>query len=217
MSLSDDAESAEHFTRRFESFTDVVFGFSLSFLAGRLVIPGRAHDVFAHPIGIAGFFVTFAFLAALWMLNHRMFRYYFAPGRIDIVLVFVELCGVALIPYALQIFLSFPGQSEGVLFYTTVYATILASSAVVGFRGFRRNWPKWNVETRIKRWRTPLIQAGVAAILFTAALLVAAGVPHAEYVYWLTLPIVAFVRRRRMLPSFALPTVDPAIRNAAGS
>lgn len=203
MSLPSDAESAEHFTRRFESFTDVVFGFSLSFLAGRLVIPGQAQDVFAHPAGIAGFLVSFAFLAGLWLLNHRMFRYYFAPERIDIVLVFVELCGVALVPYALQIFLRFMDEPQGLVFYCVVYAAILGSSAAVAFRGFRRNWAKWDVKFRTERWRTPLIQTTTATVLLLAALLIAARVRYATYVFWLVPVAAAYLRRRAPLPVFA--------------
>lgn len=203
MSLPDDAESAAHFTRRFESFTDVVFGFSLSFLAGRLVIPASAHDIFAQPAGIVGFLISFGFLAALWMLNHRMFRFYFAPATPDVVLVFVELCGVALIPYALQVFLKFPNDPAGFSFYVLVYAAILGSSAAIGFRGFRRNWQTWDLDSRVARWRTPLIQSVAAGLLALSAALIVAGVPHAEWLSFL-IPLVVFaIRRRRMLPAYA--------------
>jgi uncharacterized membrane protein len=203
VSLPDDAESAAHFTRRFESFTDVVFGFSLSFLAGRLLIPADAHDIFAQPAGIIGFLISFGFLAALWMLNHRMFRYYFAPTVPDIVLVFVELCGVALIPYALQVFLRFPNDAVGFSFYVFVYAAILASSAVVGFRGFRRNWQNWNLDSRIRRWHTPLIQSAAAALLALSASLSLAGVAHAQWVSLLIPLVIAGLRRLRILPAYA--------------
>jgi uncharacterized membrane protein len=203
VSLPDDAESAAHFTRRFESFTDVVFGFSLSFLAGRLVIPGNAHDIFSRPAGIIGFLISFGFLAALWMLNHRMFRFYFAPNALDIVLVFIELCGVALIPYALQVFLAFPNDPQGFSFYVLVYAGILGSSAIVGFRGFRRNWQTWTLDARIKRWHTPLIQSVAAGLLGLSALLIDAGIPHAQWVTFLIPLVVMGVRRRSLLPAYA--------------
>ncbi len=62
----------ERFTRRLESFGDLVFGFSLSLLATRLDVPATAADVFTVPLAI-GFVLTFVIMCVLWLEHYRIF------------------------------------------------------------------------------------------------------------------------------------------------
>jgi uncharacterized membrane protein len=55
-----DAESAAHFTRRLEAFSDIVFGLSLSQLAFQLGVPNRVEVLVEQPLRYIIFFVSFA-------------------------------------------------------------------------------------------------------------------------------------------------------------
>jgi uncharacterized membrane protein len=199
------AERDAHFTRRLEAFSDIVFGFSLSFLAGRLVVPKNASDVFGDPSGLIGFFVTFAALVGFWFLNHRMFRDFFIAGTIDNLMVFVELSGVALLPYALAIILRFKfREPEPLVLYNLVFVAVVGSNAVVAWRGFARRWRDWREAERRTKWRAVVVSS-VLGILFALAIPFGIAFPHIGWApYWIIMPLTAAFRRfYRGLPAFA--------------
>jgi uncharacterized membrane protein len=213
-----DHERAAHFTRRLESFSDLVFGFSLSLLAGRLIVPVHASQIFGEPAGLIGFFTSFAAIVGFWFINHRMFRDYFAPERLDIALTFVELSGVALLPYALETVVRFKfAEPEPIILYDLVFIAVIGSNAVIARRGFRRRFQTWADAARRKHWRTVVIQTSIA-LIFVAAIVVAIVDPHAGWLpYWFIGPAIAIVRRTyKGLPAFARFTPG-ALEHAAES
>jgi len=210
-----DPESAAHFTRRFESFADVVFGFSLSFLTARLVVPEHAGDIFGKPFGLLVFLGTFAILAAVWVMNHRMFRFYFTPEPLEVVLVFAQLAGVALISYALNLLVLFPTAPETSALYGLDFAAIVGCSAIIAARGFRRNWPEWDLATRQARWQTVILQRAVTLLCLTASLGVLVNF-NFVLIFWL-IPIVVTVIRKgyRGMPAYARDHAPHGAESAA--
>jgi uncharacterized membrane protein len=189
-------DHAEHFARRLESFTDLVFGFSLSFLAGRLIVPAHAEDLFTQPAPLLGFAFTFASIAFIWFISHRTFRQFYSPTPIDTLLVFVELFAVALLPYALSVALHFYFLAPSVvIFYDLVYGTIMASNALISYRGFRRHAPRWDPTTRGHRWRGVVAQTTVAGVFAVDALVAPHSIPASVILYWLIWPFVFLTMR----------------------
>ena len=56
-----------HFVARFESFGDIVVGFSLSLLGLQLTVPHTAAELFGNPVRFVEFFATFAILSVFWL------------------------------------------------------------------------------------------------------------------------------------------------------
>jgi hypothetical protein len=132
-------------------------------------------------------------------------------------LVFVELCGVALMPYALQIFLRFGASAEAVVFYSVDYAIILGCSAAIGLRGFKRNWEQWDADARLRRWRTVLVQIVASTLMALGSILVMVHLPYGPWLFWLIPCISIYIRRRyRGLPAYARAP-GSAAPNGAGS
>jgi uncharacterized membrane protein len=182
-----------------------VFGFSLSLLAGRLVVPERGDAVFADPSGLIGFVVTFGALVGCWFLNHRMFRDFYDPSPLDNAMVFIELAGVALLPYALATVSKFKfTEPEPLVLYDVVFLAITGANGVVSRRGFGRHWRIWPDALRREMWRRVLIQRLLTAI-FVAAIPLAFAFPHLGWLpYWM-IPLLTGGLRRfyRGLPDFA--------------
>src|SRR5437763_7103865 len=94
----------EPFPPRLEAFSDLVFGFSLSLLPTRLDIPTDASHIF-EPTRWLTFIITFAVICSLWLAHYKIFRHHFLPQIPDVLINFVFLLGIAIIPFALQIYL----------------------------------------------------------------------------------------------------------------
>jgi len=89
---------------RLESFSDIVFGFSLVNLAFNLRVPATSHDLVSQIPNFAVFVVTFGLLCSLWWLHHQVFRDYFKPDGAGVFLNFALLASVALFSYPLQLY-----------------------------------------------------------------------------------------------------------------
>jgi uncharacterized membrane protein len=203
--MMDDAERARHFTRRLESFSDIVFGFSLSLLGGRLIVPQHANAVFADAAALSAFFVTFGALVGCWFLNYRMFRDFYEPMPLTTAMVFVELAGVALLPYALATVSKFRfSQPQPLVLYDLVFLAVTGSNAVVAIRGFRIRWATWNDKLRREMWRRVLIQR-MLTVLFAGAIPFAFAFPAIGWLPYWTIPLLTALMRRfyRGLPAFA--------------
>jgi uncharacterized membrane protein len=200
-----DAERARHFTRRLESFSDIVFGFSLSLLGGRLIVPQHADAVFADTTALSAFIVTFGALVGCWFLNYRMFRDFFEPMPLTTAMVFLELAGVALLPYALATVSKFHFQEpQPLVLYDLVFLAVTGSNAVVSARGFRIRWTTWNDALRREMWRRVLIQR-MLTVLFAGAIPFAFVFPTVGWIPYWTIPLLTALLRRfyRGLPAFA--------------
>lgn len=100
--------AADHKTvNRVESFSDIVFGLSLFNLAFNLRVPANGNELLAQIPSFAVFALTFALLCNLWWLHHRLFREFFNPDGLGIVLNFAFLASVALFTYPLQLYFRF--------------------------------------------------------------------------------------------------------------
>jgi uncharacterized membrane protein len=197
------AAESEHLARRIESFSDLVFGFSLSFLSARLVVPKSPDDLF-NSFSLAGFAGTFAVIVSLWFFNHRTLRDYFSPHPLDIALVFAGLAGVALMPYALEVALRFDFLApQPVMLYDFVFMTIVASRGIVCFRGFRRRWREWDEKTRRIKWRVVPRSVAVFALMALSAALAPVNV-HAAIACYIVIGIVPRLAAQFAgLPAFA--------------
>ena len=96
----------ERLTSRLEAFGDLVFGFSLSLIALRLDVPSRVEDIF-EPARWLTVILTFALICRFWLEHHRIFRHQFVVRTLDMVVNFMFLFGIAILPYAVQIFSAF--------------------------------------------------------------------------------------------------------------
>jgi uncharacterized membrane protein len=91
-----------HHVSRIESFSDAVFGFSLTLLVVSLSVP-RTFDELLHAMaGFPGFAVSFALLAQIWYYQYRFFRRYALADRVTIVLNITLLFMVVFYTYPLK-------------------------------------------------------------------------------------------------------------------
>lgn len=92
---------------RIESFSDIVFGFSLFNLAFNLKVPNTSAQLMAQGPDFLVFLATFAMLCSLWWVHHRLFRDFFRPDPAGLTLNFAFLAAVALFTYPLQLYVKF--------------------------------------------------------------------------------------------------------------
>ena len=163
-----------HFVARFESFGDVVVGFSMSLLGLQLTVPHTAAELFHSPLRLFEFFATFAIVSVFWLGFHGIMSTGFAPKRLDMVFAFTYLAFVALTPFAFltQVTLS---KSEadsyaGLAFYIAVFLGVTLCSLVLNVRGARRAWTFLDKTQQDRAWRRV-----VMGVLFTACLGVSLG------------------------------------------
>ena len=84
-------ERAERLTRRIESFSDLVIGFSLALLALTLTIPPHIIELATNPWWLVAYIWTFAVIAGIWYNHQRLFTHFFWPETLTIVLNFALL------------------------------------------------------------------------------------------------------------------------------
>ncbi len=128
---------------RLEGFGDIVFGFAISQCALLLTNAGGRVDL-SRPAALAVYIGTFALLASLWLIYHRMMSSAFKPAGIDLVLAFSYLALVSLMPYAMYALTHQVASLEAarVAFaeYSALYALLTALAAAITMRNLRRGW-----------------------------------------------------------------------------
>ena len=205
-----------HFVGRFESFADIVVGFSMSLLALQLTVPHNASDVFGHPMRYVFFFASFALVSVFWIGFHRIVATGFAPQRIDMVLALAYLAFVALTPYAMLANLTLSTSSAdayaGLGLYVAVFGGVSACSLLLSVRGARRGWPYLDETRRRALWRRLVMNAMVLACLAVAlSFAVQRNVAAAGASMFAIFPAMAIVRRFFTEPRPAwLGIADPA-------
>jgi uncharacterized membrane protein len=130
-------EDRQRFTRRLEAFSDIVFGFALAQCAVALEVPKNLGDVLAHADELIYFLVTFVLIVMFWVMHYRIFHYVFAARTLDVALNFLLLATIALLPYALRIYIRFPQSVLGSAAYALALGVGLALIAGLEFRGLR--------------------------------------------------------------------------------
>ena len=136
-------ERAEKLVRRIESFSDLVMGFSLAFLALTLTIPPHITDLVSNPWWLIAYGWSFAIIAALWYTHQRLFSHYFWPEPGTIVLNFILLSMIGLIVYFVQVFVHYHDEFDrfwAFLAYFTAFGIALVSLGILYWHGVRRRW-----------------------------------------------------------------------------
>jgi len=154
----------ERFTHRLEAFSDLVFGFSLSLLATRLDIPADVSQVF-EPTRWSTFIITFAIICLLWLAHYRIFRHHFVPQIADVVINFVFLFGIAILPYAVQIFLRFTRGRDAITLYFGDFALVFAALATLRWRALHQRRGDSDPELRLREWRGTVRQYTIVLVV----------------------------------------------------
>ena len=197
-------ESDAHFTRRLESFSDVVFGLSLSITALQLVLPKEhPREIFSNPMGLIGFAIAFGLISRFWGFQHNIFTYYFFPDRLNILLAFVKLALIALFPYLLQIWLKFASDPLANSLYAAASGLIFAANAITMFRGIRVRWNQFDDAFRRHAWSRFLQVVVVAALLLCAAVVATIDL-RVLFVPYILIPFFSAIAKRvaRRMPDF---------------
>ncbi|HEX8805420.1 MAG TPA: TMEM175 family protein, partial [Candidatus Aquilonibacter sp.] len=111
-------ERAERLTRRIESFSDLVIGFSLALLALTLSIPPHIVDLVRNPWWLIAYFWTFGVIARTWYTHQRLFTRLFWPDPLSVFLNFVLLAMVGLLVFFVQVFVHYRDEFERVWAFT---------------------------------------------------------------------------------------------------
>jgi uncharacterized membrane protein len=165
-------EHQAHTRARLESFSDIVFGFSLAQLA--LALPTPSHVSELKWTDIFLFVATFTAVSFLWWRHHIIFRDIFVPERWSIVLNFVMLAAVALSTYAIQAqFRGHMGLSSVVLYATVLGVTFLSLSGMIA-RGLPRR-EGMTEETRLAGKRLMFAFGGIGIVFLGSIALLPLG------------------------------------------
>ena len=152
----------ERLTSRLEAFGDLVFGFSLSFLALRLDVPSRVEEIF-EPTRWLTVILTFALICRFWLEHYRIFRHQFVVQRTDMVVNFMFLFGIAILPYAVQTFLRFQVHLMNFSLYLGDLVLVLTTLSFLCMRGLRQRRADPDEEGRLRDWRRSVAQLAGAA------------------------------------------------------
>ena len=160
----------QRFSARIEAFSDLVFGFSLSLLAGRLDLPASAREVLT-VAKFAPFVTTFAVICILWLEHYRVFRLGFVARSFDVVANFVFLFAVASLPYALQTFVRFNREVISIQLYLGDLGLMFVTLATLQIRALLFGEHEVEEEFRLRVWRrviTKYLFSMVAVLLILA-------------------------------------------------
>lgn len=136
-------ERDERLTRRIESFSDLVIGFSLALLALTLSIPPHIVELLTNPWWLIAYFWTFAVIAGIWYTHQRLFTRFFWPETFSIVLNFVLLSMLGLLVYFVQAFVHYHTAFDRVWAFIAYFAVLGIAFIAMGtlyFHGARRRW-----------------------------------------------------------------------------
>ncbi|MEO6991414.1 MAG: TMEM175 family protein [Candidatus Baltobacteraceae bacterium] len=197
-------ERRAHFTRRLEAFCDIVFGLSLSQLAFQLGVPTRVEQLVADPLRYLVFFGSFAIICVLWLGHHQMFRH-FAAGRLDVFLNFVYLAFVALIPFAMNVYLHFAYSRIGLGIYALCFVGTTAPMTVLRVLGLRRDAADMEAGERLTVYRGVIRGLFVAVAMLLALASLGLGAAFAPLPMLLIIPAMIVIRRKiRAVPAWIL-------------
>ncbi|MFN2542292.1 MAG: TMEM175 family protein [Chthoniobacterales bacterium] len=165
----------ERFTHRLEAFSDLVFGFSLSLLATRLDIPADSSHLF-DPTRWSTFIITFGIICMFWLAHYKIFRHHFVPRIPDVAVNFIFLLGIAILPYALQIYLRFANDRNALVFYFGDFALVFAALATLRWRALlhRRGDPE--PDLRLREWRATVRQYTIVLVMVGCLIALGMGV-----------------------------------------
>jgi uncharacterized membrane protein len=153
---------------RLEGFGDIVFGFAVSQCALQLPVKAGHVDIL-HPLGFLLYLGTFALIASLWMIYHRMMSGAYKPGRLDLLLAFAYLALVSLMPFAMYAIShasnSLSGARAALAQYTALYAGMTAIAALVSIRNLRRGYRIVDASDNDRTWQAALRMSAVCSMM----------------------------------------------------
>jgi uncharacterized membrane protein len=154
---------------RLESFGDIVFGFAVSQCALQLPT-AHGHVDLAHPFALVLYFGTFALIASLWLIYHRMLSGTYRPSGIDLIVAFSYLALVSLVPYAMYALShetqNFVSARAAVAEYTALYGTMTVLSSVLTYRNLRRGYFYLDGDERTHAWGSLLRHIVLCVMMF---------------------------------------------------
>ena len=130
-------EKDERLTHRLEAFSDIVIGFSLAQLGLSLTLPAKPADLFAHPVGITAFIVTFAIVCRLWWSHHKLFSTVFVPKPLPVFLNFATLGVLLFSVYSVQLMTHFMTDRLAFVTYLGSFAALfllMGAQYVAGYK-----------------------------------------------------------------------------------
>jgi uncharacterized membrane protein len=147
---------------RLEGFGDIVFGFAVAQCALQLPTD-HGHVDLERPLALIFYFLTFALVATLWLIFHRMMSGTYVPSGVDLFLAFAYLALVSLIPYGMYALdhgvPTVARARSAVGAYTAIYATMALLAAILSMRNLRRGYRYLGDDDRDHAWATFLRQA----------------------------------------------------------
>lgn len=189
--------AAEHKTiSRVESFGDIVFGFSLFNLAVNLHPPTTSSAFLAETPEFILFLVTFGILCSFWWMHHRLFKDYFKPDTIGLILNFAFLAGVALFSFPLQLYLRFGFRDPlTVAAYCAANFVLFGLVSTMVWKGLRQLGPSLTEERR-RYGRGMGIRTGIlSALMLTSICLYHLG-PQIMLYPILAMALIVPIQRR---------------------
>lgn len=201
---------------RLEGFGDIVFGFAVSQCALQLPLKGGQVDL-SRPLVLLLYFGTFAVLASLWLIYHRMLSGTYRPRGIDLVIPFAYLALVSLVPFALFSLshngTTLEGARAALLDYLLLYSGMTALATILTLRNLRRGYFYSNGEERDFAWTVFLRQAVLWVMMSSGLVLdIVAGPTQAGIFLLLIIPAIRIARWRfpHAPPAERLRLVAPA-------
>lgn len=161
----DAPEDRQRFTRRLEAFSDIVFGFALAQSAVALEVPKTLADLGSHRVELVYFVLTFVLIAQFWLIHYRIFHYVFKARTADVVLNFLLLGTIALLPYALRIWIRFPEAVIGGVAYALALGSGFGLVTLLEIRGLSDL-----TGAARQRWIGIALRHGIAAAVFLISL-----------------------------------------------
>jgi len=196
----------ERFTHRLEAFSDLVFGFSLSLLATRLDIPADPSRIF-EAARWSTFIITFGIICILWLVHYQIFRHDFVAAVPDVIINFISLLGIAILPYAVQMYLHFEYARDALVLYFGDFALVFAALATLRWRALLQRRGDPDLERRFRAWRATVRQYTIVLVIAGSLVaLVVGAIPKEKFyatmaVAFLVVTLVTRFAVRR-LPGF---------------
>jgi uncharacterized membrane protein len=165
------SERERRLAGRLEGFGDIVFGFAVSESALQLPT-SNGHVDLEHPLALVGYFGTFAILASLWLIYHRMMSGTYRPRRFDLFIPFSYLALVSLVPFGMygltHAHSTLADARAALLSYLVLYALTTALATILLYRNLRRGYFFLSAEDLDHAWRTTMRVAVLCAMMSIA-------------------------------------------------
>ncbi len=177
-----------------------MFGFAVSQCALQLPVT-NGHVSVLQPLNLVFYFGTFALLASLWLIYHRLLSGAFKPARIDLFLAFAYLAFVSLMPYAMYSITHVQtgvadARIAAIAEYSSLYAAMMGLAATIILRNLRRGWWTADEQERTLTWMS-FVRCCVVFVVMTSAFTIdlTMGSNAASLSFFAIFPAMLLIRR----------------------